>query len=99
MWETNSSDAFVCYDYDMKSKYKKPAVIIGVVIAVLVAAVYVLYFIDWDAPDGMRMVKSYRDTSNDEVVCLALSPGCGICPGEVINKKCYVKKGSYEQYE
>lgn len=83
----------------MKSKYKKLAVIIGVGVVVLIAAVYALYFIDRDAPEGMRMVKSYRDTSNDEVTCMALSPGCGICPGEIINKKCYVKKGSYEQYE
>ena len=81
-------------------KHKKLITIVLIVVVALIAAVSIkLYLADADAPEGMRQVRSYRDTSNDEVVCLGLSPSCGVCSGKVINQKCYVKKGTYEYYE
>lgn len=89
----------ICYHCDMKN-HRKLVVIAGVMLAFLaVAVVSWLYLVDHDAPAGMRQVKSYRDTTGDEVTCKAISPECGVCLGDVINQKCYVKKGMYEQDE
>lgn len=41
----------------------------------------------------MREIKSFKYG-----ICQAAMPECGVCPGEVVNDKCYVKHGTYEQY-
>lgn len=40
-----------------------------------------------------REVKSYQ-----QGICQAFMPQCGVCPGEIKDAKCYVKRGTFEQY-
>jgi len=43
--------------------------------------------------DEMREVKSFHLS-----ICQAFMPECGVCPGEMKEGKCYVKRGTFEQY-
>ncbi len=40
----------------------------------------------------LHIVENYRYIEPGENTCLALSPECGYCAGEVIEKKCYEEK-------
>jgi hypothetical protein len=42
-------------------------------------------------PKGYVELKSYNHVEFGQMTCMAVIPECGICPGEVIDKKCYVK--------
>ena len=47
--------------------------------------------------EGLIKLESYKHYGNAPslVRCLANSPECGVCPGEVIDKECYVEPDSY----
>lgn len=78
----------------MPSKQKRNLMI--VILLLILSSIILLITIRRDtAPPGMREISSY----NVEGICAAIMPECGLCPGERIEDKCYVKKGSYEQYE
>ncbi|MGZ6005668.1 MAG: hypothetical protein ACXWLH_06010 [Candidatus Saccharimonadales bacterium] len=67
------------------------AVATGVLL--LLAAAYALI-----ASNGSskREIKSF----NPNGVCQSITnPECGYCPGSVTDGKCYVKKGTFSQYD
>lgn len=46
-------------------------------------------------PDGYVRVNSYVYIEEGSASCAANSPTCGVCPGgKVVDKQCYVPKGS-----
>jgi hypothetical protein len=40
----------------------------------------------------LYLVKSFHYVEPGENTCMAISPECGVCPGEVVNKLCYAEK-------
>ncbi len=41
---------------------------------------------------GTKEQRSEIKNYNPDGICDALLPGCGYCPGEIIGRKCFVKK-------
>jgi endonuclease III len=75
----------------MKNYKKALAVILLVIILVAGAALYISRNNSNSAPKGYRKVNSYMHVEPGQITCQALLPECGYCPGDVIEKSCYVK--------
>ena len=73
----------------MRMKVSKPAFLLA---GILVLAVVLGFFFFHKSTDprtaGLTKVPGYVDGG----VCAALSPSCGLCYGQVIDKECYVDK-------
>ena len=56
----------------------------------VIAAIGIVIFAKASMPDVKNYgveIKKY----NPNGICDALAPGCGYCPGEVVDNKCYVQ--------
>lgn len=78
------------------TRTKVVAIIGGSLIIITVVVGITILLVGSSTPDGMRQVNSYKRNSS----CLALSPECSYCPGDVIEKKCYVRRDdpSFDKY-
>lgn len=74
-----------------KLSNSKIMVIIFVVLGIFAACIVLVYGNNAKTKAGMTKVKDYNHVAEGEVTCMALTPECGYCPGEVIDKECYVK--------
>ena len=70
-------------------------IVAGIVVALIIVAIALLASAD-KAPSGMKQLHNYIGGPG---ICTALTPECGYCPGEIIDKKCYVNKDDYERYK
>jgi len=68
-------------------------ILIALVVLVLVIGAGAAFYFT-SAQTSMREVKSY----SDGICGSAIDPACGNCPGEIKDSKCYVKRGTFEQY-
>jgi hypothetical protein len=66
------------------------ALVLIALMLVLTAALGFLFFHKSANPPaaGLTKVSGYNDGS----VCAAMSPSCGLCYGQVIDKECYVDR-------
>lgn len=79
-----------------RQKSVKAKVWLVVIVLIAVTVLIVINQIRSGVPFGMREVKSF----NAYGVCASTTdPACGNCPDSVINDKCYVKYGSFDQYK
>lgn len=75
------------------SKKKVGILLIAVGAAVCLGLVYMVSIQNANPRTAnLTKVESYRHIEPGQVACTALLPECGLCPGEVINKECYVDK-------
>ena len=72
-----------------KKKKLTTLILLGAIVLVSIAAA--IGNRSSNVPDGYELVKDYRHVEADSTTCSALMPQCGYCPGEVIDKACYVK--------
>lgn len=49
-------------------------------------------------PSLIRVV-GYNHIDEGAVACAAITPGCGVCYGEVVNKECYVTKEEFTEFK
>lgn len=71
---------------------KRLFLVIGcLLVAACLAAFYLVYIHD-DSPAGYKKVKGFHYVEPVTNSCQALIPECGVCPGKIIDKQCYVKK-------
>jgi hypothetical protein len=73
-----------------KVKLHKKSVIVVVLVVVLVAVGAVLVATKENKSYG-TLVSNYVHPEEGKPTCKAYSPECGVCPGEIVDKKCYVK--------
>jgi len=70
-------------------KIPKTTYLLGGVLVLAVILGFFLFYKNADSrTTGLTKVPGYVDGG----VCAALSPSCGLCYGQVINKACYVDK-------
>lgn len=48
---------------------------------------------------GQRKVKKYTYVEPYGGTCMAVSPGCGVCFGEIVDKECLVTKQEYDEFK
>lgn len=70
-----------------QSKLKSKKLYILILILFVVGIILIVFSLP---TRGLVKVKDYRHYEGSGPVCQAFSPECGYCPGEVINKQCYV---------
>jgi hypothetical protein len=74
---------------------KRPQIITFTVLVLTILVLGTAFFIRSQDNTGLRQIKSY----NTNGVCQSVNdPACGNCPGKITDDKCYVKKGTFDQY-
>lgn len=48
---------------------------------------------------GQRKIKGYTYVEPYGATCMAISPGCGVCFGEIVDKECLVTREEYAKYK
>lgn len=68
-------------------------IIIGIVVALSGLTVFVVAKgrAQNARQSGLVEVRNYYHPGDDGITCMAVMPECGVCYGEVIDKKCFVK--------
>ena len=73
---------------------KSQLIVISVLVFILVV-IGVLLLTRNQGTSGLRQIKSY----DPHGICQSvINPECGNCPGTITDGKCYVKKGTFDQY-
>lgn len=49
--------------------------------------------------ESMIRLVDYNHSEPNEIACAALSPECGACFGEIIDKECYMTQEQFERYK
>ena len=75
----------------------RKVITVSVVILLFIAGILALY--NFPEFRGLREIKSYAHPIPGRGQCLALSPSCGVCPGEIVNDRCYVMVGTHTRFE
>lgn len=71
----------------------RPKLLLLLVLAIAIAGVWWFKMGPGHIPAGYQEAKNFiNPPKQGQVTCEALSPGCGYCPGKIINGKCYVLK-------
>lgn len=79
---------------------KKLLLLLILITLVIVAVVFYNQFLrQQDVPAGLTKVEDYNYIEEGAGRCMAISPGCGVCYGKVINKECYVDKSKLTKFE
>ena len=74
----------------------KKLLLVLATVSIFIALIF--YFLN-KTPSGLTRVPNFRYVEPGGVSCQAISPECGECFGEIINKQCYVDKTELDDFE
>ena len=76
-------------------------IVLGSLIVIIGSILVFLVMRDKEASNtnGLLKIKGFSYHEPGSVSCAALTPGCGFCNGEVINKACYVTQEQFKEYK